>query len=89
MTEPITDKQLKYLNILLVKAVGDDHRKLYLKLFWKVDSSKDLTIDQASNIIEMFIEENPAFEKNKAVVLSRIYKELGQQELFPCDWIKA
>lgn len=89
MTEPITDKQLKYLNILLVKALGVDHRKLYLKLFWKVDSSKDLTMDQASEIIGMFIEENPAFEKNKAVALSRIYKELGQQELFPCDWIKA
>lgn len=84
----ITERQLKYLNILLIKNLGDQHRKIYLKLFYNVDSSKLLTKYQASEIIEKFVEENPMREENKAIALSRIYRELGQRDLFNCDWIK-
>ena len=83
-----SDKQVRYLNILVVKNLGHQHRKLYLKLFYKVDSSKELTVNQASEIIEKFVEENPMREKHKALALHKIYRELGQKELFPCDWIK-
>lgn len=88
MTELITDRQLKYLNILLTKNLGEQHRKIYLKIFWKVSSSKLLTKYQASEIIEKFVEENPMREENKAIALSKIYRELGQRDLFNCDWIK-
>ncbi len=85
MTGLITEKQLKYLNILLVENLGEQYRKTYLKIFWNVDSSKDLTKEQAHQIIEMFIDENPEREKNKAVALNKIYEALGQRKLF--DWI--
>lgn len=88
MTYPISPRQLKYLNILLVKNLGEDHRKIYLKLFYNVESSKDLTKYQASEIIEKFVEENPMREENKAIAQNKIYRELGQRDLFNCDWIK-
>ena len=79
MEFPISPRQLKYLNILLSEHF-QQNRKLYLKLFWKVDSSKDLTKDQASKIIEKFIE-GPDTLRNVAEANSRIYEALGQQKL--------
>lgn len=78
MPYPITDKQLKYMNIILSQTFGEN-RKLFLKLFYKVDSSKDLTKDQASEIIELFIGPNAA--KYKAEAMDKIYEALGQQRL--------
>ena len=84
MEEKITDAQLKYLNILLTENIGADYRKIYLKIFYEVSSSKLLTKFQASEIISKFTDDNPNKELNKAVVLKKIYKELGQKDIFDC-----
>ena len=70
----ITEKQLVYLNILLNNAFGEN-RKLYLKLNYEIDSSKDLDFDQAHEIIEKFIPENPEMEKNVDISLRKIKGE--------------
>jgi len=80
MNTPITDRQLKYLNILLNRYFGDN-RKLYLKMFYEVDSSKELSKFQASEIIEKFVDDNKDKDKNIALVQNEIYKKLGQQSL--------
>jgi len=80
MTKPITDRQLKYLNILLNRYFGGN-RKIYLDLFYQVDSSKKLSLLQASEIIEQFVDENPEKDKNVAKALNKIYVKLGQQSL--------
>lgn len=77
----ITEKQLKYLNILLTDSFGSQNRKLYLKIFYKVDSSKEITKEQASEIIEKFVDSNPEREKEVAIGLEKIYESLGQQRL--------
>lgn len=77
----ITSRQLVYLNILLSNVFGEN-RKLYLELFYKVDSSKDLSFEQAHEIIEKFVPENPDLKMEIDVSLRKIYKHLGQRELF-------
>lgn len=79
---PATQKQIRFLNILISANLGPEYRKLYLKLFYKVDSSKDLTKEQASEIIEKYLNDNPDKERNVAIAMERIYKALGQQKLF-------
>ena len=78
--ERITDKQLRYLNILLTDAFNK-HRKTYLKLFWNVDSSKDLSKEMASVIIEQYLPDNPKRDQNIADHQIKIYESLGQQKL--------
>ncbi len=79
MEWPISPRQLKYLNILLTEHFGQN-RKLYLKLFWNVDSSKSLTKDQAHIIIEKFVP-GPDTITNVAEANERIYEAQGQQKL--------
>lgn len=81
MPRPITKRQLKYLNILLSKAFGG-YRKIYLKEFCEVDSSKDLTLLEASEQIEKFVPDNPEREKNIAEAKEKILKSVGQGVLF-------
>jgi len=78
--ERITEKQLRYLNILLTEAFNG-HRKTYLKLFWNVDSSKDLTKEMASVIIEQYLPDNPKRDQNITDHQGKIYESLGQQKL--------
>ena len=78
--ENITDKQLRFLNILLTDAFNG-HRKTYLKLYWNVESSKDLSIEMASVIIEQFLSDNPKREGHIAQAKAKIYESLGQQKL--------
>lgn len=78
----ITDKQLKYLNILLVSAFGKDNRIFYLRLFHRVRSSKHLSKELASEIIGKFVDDNPDKEKNIVEAKERIYEFLGQTKLF-------
>ena len=80
--DPITPKQLKYLNILLVNAFGKENRLTYLQLFYQIRSSKNLTKELASEIIERFVDDNPEREKNVALAKERIYEFLGQTRLF-------
>ena len=77
----ITPRQIKYLNILLSEAFGEN-RKLYLKLFYKVDSSRDLSLYQASEIIEKFVPDNGKRDENVRSALGKIYECLGQRKLF-------
>lgn len=70
---------------MIVKNLGDQNRKLYLKIFYNVDSSKDLTKEQAHEIIEKFLDENPEREMNRSLALHKIYKATGQKSMF--DWI--
>ena len=81
--ERVTDKQLKYLNILLVQAFGKENRKTYLKLFCKVNSSKILSKDMASDVIGKFVSENPDRELNIASAMEKILEVSGQTKLFP------
>jgi len=81
MTEPITEKQLVYMNIILSETF-QNYRKLYLKLFYGVDTSKDLTRNEASEIIERFHEENEERDKNIAIAMEKIYEHIGQKNIF-------
>jgi hypothetical protein len=76
----ITERQLQYLNILLNRYFGDN-RKLYLSLFYDKESSKDLSVLEASEIIEKFVDENPDKDKNISMALNEIYKKQGQKSL--------
>ena len=78
--EQITEKQLRYLNILLTDAFNG-YRKTYLKIFWNVDSSKNLTKEMASVIIEQFLPDNQEREQHIAQSQQKIYESLGQQKL--------
>ena len=82
MEDPATEKQIRFLNILISANLGSEYRKTYLKLFYKVDSSKQLTKEEAHRIIEDFLDDNPDREKNKAIAMEKIYTALGQQKLF-------
>ena len=81
MTNPLTDRQLKYLNILLTQCIGEYFRKQYLKHFYNVDSSKHLTKDQASEIIERVAPDNENREKNVAQIIEKINELNGQKKL--------
>ncbi len=78
----ITEKQLKYLNILLTQSFGEFNRKIYLKHFYKVESSKDLSKEKASEIIEKFVDDNPKKYENIAIAMEKIYELIGQRKLF-------
>lgn len=78
----ITEKQLIYLNILLKNALGKENRRVYLKLFYQVKSSKELTLEQASEIISKFVSDNPDREKEIEIAKDKIYEHLGQRRLF-------
>jgi hypothetical protein len=77
----ITARQLKYLNILLTKNLGEENRLMYLDIFYNVDSSKKLSVSQASEIIEKFFPENPEREKEVALAMEKIYEKIGQKKL--------
>lgn len=77
----ITERQLKYLNILLTKNLGEENRKLYLEIFYNIDSSKKLDKFQASEIIEKFSPDNPDQEKEVAEAMQKIYEKIGQKKL--------
>jgi hypothetical protein len=77
----ITERQLKYLNILLTKNLGEENRKLYLEIFYNINSSKKLDLLQASEIIEKFHPDNPDREKEVAEVMNKIYEKIGQKKL--------
>ena len=80
MSRKITERQLTYLNILLDKAFGHN-RKLYLKEFCGVESSKDLTLLEASDIIERFVPKNENREKNIANARHKMMIMSGQKTL--------
>ena len=77
----ITDRQLKYLNILLSEAFGEANRKTYLWLFYKTKSSRDLDVETASEIIEKFVPDNNEREKHIGQAQNKIYEFLGQKTL--------
>jgi len=79
--KPITERQLKYLNILLTDCFGDYDRKIYLKVFYKVDSSKNLTLLQASEIIEKFVPDNENRNKEISIAIEKINEMKGQAKL--------
>ena len=79
--DQITEKQLRFLNILLTDAFNA-YRKTYLKIYWNVESSKDLTKEMASVIIEQFLSDNPDREQKIAEAKEKIYESLGQKKLF-------
>ena len=77
----ITERQLMYVNILLSKAVGDHRRKIYLDKFWGKESSKDLTFDEAHEIIEALNPDNADRDKKIAEINQRLNIEMGQKQL--------
>ena len=50
-------------------------------MFYGADSSKELTLDEASEIIEKFGPENPEKQKNISSAFNQIYEAQGQQKL--------
>lgn len=80
MERGITERQLKYVVALMSKHFGG-LRKVVLKSKFGVDSSKDLTFNQADEIISKL---NPdEFDINwKAEQEKVAMKEVGQQDLF-------
>ena len=78
----ISARQLKYLNILLSNAFGEGFRKQYLKHFYNVNSSKDLTRLQASEIIEKFVPDNQDCKKNIGKAIEKLNELSGQRKLF-------
>ena len=74
-----TKPQLTKLNILLIEAFGEAQRKNYLKATYGVDSSKDLTFDEASEIIERFESDDREFWIKQGH--ADIKEEIGQESL--------
>lgn len=79
--KPATDRQIMYLNILLSRELGENNRKMYLDLFYNVDSSKKLDLLQASEIIEKFNPDNKNKDNEVAIAMEKILEKQGQQKL--------
>jgi hypothetical protein len=77
-----SERQIKYVNILLIKLLGEEWRKDYLSHFYKVSSSKDLNFDQAHEIIEKFNPDNEKCNQNASIVLEKLSEIKGQGKLF-------
>ena len=82
MTRSITDRQLKYLNALLSETLGRSGRKIYLQEEYDVDSSKDLTLEEASEIISKFVKDNPTRDINIDEAERIVAEASGQDKMF-------
>jgi thymidylate synthase len=76
----ITERQLKYANILMSKEFGE-LRKVFLKEEYNVDSSKDLTFEQAHEIISNLVPDNENREKYIGSQKEKLLKAIGQKTL--------
>jgi len=81
MSKLATDRQIMYLNILLTRELGENNRKLYLDLFYNVNSSKKLTLLQASEIIEKFNQDNKERNNEISKAMEKILEKQGQKKL--------
>lgn len=82
MSEPITDKQLGYMNGLLKEHLGETGRKVWLEEEYGVESSKELTKSQASDVISLFAEESDERKKALAEAEQMINEAMGQKQMF-------
>lgn len=78
----ITDKQLGYMNSLLNEHLGSNGRKIWLEEQYDVESSKELTKAQASDIISTFAEDTDERKQVIAQAEETINEAMGQTKMF-------
>lgn len=76
----ITDRQKKYLTMLMSKEFGSNRKVIYKTLFG-VSSSSDLTKDQASELIETLAPDSRD-ESRVSDWKTLVQESLGQTSLF-------
>lgn len=76
----ITPKQRKYLNFLLSKHFEGD-RNLYLRLSYEVNSLRELSFEQAGEMIDKFSPSNVDVDLNVSEAFEKIEKHTGRKKL--------
>ncbi len=75
----ITSRQRKYLDTLLDEHFKENKR-LYLRLFHKINSLRELSLEQASKMIDRFAPGNVEADLNVSEALEKIYEHTGKKE---------